>query len=320
MPTNVTAEYVAAELHYQKSKTPEEKIKALENMYREVPKHKGTEKLQQEIKTRLAKYKRQVEKEEKQKAKGFQISVKKEGFAQIVLVGPPNSGKSTILSKLTNAKPNIADYPFTTKMPEVAIMYYDKVKLQIVEMPAIAKGSATTGKGPQFFSITRNADLILIVTDTSDLDDLFNEFEEANIKLNEKAEDKFVSLKGIIVQNKTDLDSDKIFEKLCRYYRFKLIKICAYEDKDIEKLKKEIWKSLGLIRIYTKEPGKKPTEIPFCLKKGSNVESMAKKIHKDFIKKFRFARVWGKSAKFPEQMVGLEHVLKDKDIIEFHMR
>ncbi len=325
MPTNVTAEYVAAEQEYSKAGTTAEKIKALEKMFREVPKHKGTERLRQDIKTKLAKFREKLKKEEKQKSKGYSISVKKEGAATICLVGLTNSGKSLLLNKLTNKKADVRPYEFTTKMPEVGVMKYKGLKLQVIELPAIVQGYSEKGNGPAFFSIIRNSDFVVIVTDSDDLDLFFEEFDKAFIKLNEKVyedmKDSWVSLKGLIVLNKIDtIDVEKVYEGLCKYYNFDIIKVSALTGEGLKELKDSTWKHLGKIKVYTKEPGKKSRmDEPVCLEKGSTVEDMAVNIHKDFIKKFKFARVWGKSAKFEGMMAGLKHKLKDDDIVEFHL-
>ncbi len=326
MPTNVTAEYVAAELEYTKASTIAEKIKALEKMLSTCPTHKGCEKLRQEIKTKLAKFREKLEKQEKKKAKGYSISIKKEGAATICLVGFTNSGKSLLLNKLTNKKAEVKPYEFTTTMPEVGIMKYKGLKLQIIELPAITQGYAEKGNGPSFFSIIRNSDLVVIVTDTSDLKLLFEEFDNAYIKLNEKIyedmEDSWVGMKGLIVLNKIDeINVEKVYQGLCNYYNFDIVKVSALKEKNLEKLKDELWEHLGKIKVYTKEPGKKAKiDEPVCLEKKSTIENMAAYIHKDFVKKFRFARVWGKSAKFDGQMCGLNHKLEDDDIVEIHTK
>jgi hypothetical protein len=290
-------------------------------MWKEVPKHKGAENLRKDIRTKLAKFKEKLKKESEKK-KGKALTIKKEGSATIVLVGPVNSGKSLLLNRLTGKKVVIADYKFTTKMPEVGIMDYKGIKMQVIEVPAITQGYFYSEKGPQFFSIVRNADIVVIVTDIADLDYLFEEFNNAEIKLNEKILDKGLSLKAIIAINKQDLSAfNDVYVGLCKYYNFDLVPISALTGEGIEQLKDRIWKNLGLIKVYTKEPGKKARkDEPLCLKKNATIEDMAVHIHKDFIRKFRFARVWGKSAKFNNQKVGLKHKLEDEDIVEIHLR
>ena len=219
-----------------------------------------------------------MEKEKKQKkGKGKKTAVKKEGAAQITLVGTTNSGKSTLLNKLTGAKVEIADYPFTTKKPEVGILNYKGIKLQIIEIPSIFKNLKQTEQGPSFLAIINQSDLVIL---------FFNNPEE----------------KKLLDKELSDISTKKII-----YDEGK-----NYEDK--------IWNSLGLIKVYTKQPGKKPDYPPLALKKGSVIKDLAIHVHKDFIKKFRFARIWGKSARFEGQQVGLNHKLIDEDVVELHMK
>jgi hypothetical protein len=277
MPTNVTVEYAVAESEYTEAKTNSEKLKALQKMLSLAPTHKGAEKLRQNIKTKIAKLKEQLKKEAVKKKGSAGLSVPKEGAAQIVLVGPANTGKSTLLKKLTGAKVEIADYPFTTTKPEVGIMDYKGIKLQIVEIPAIVKNFQETENGNTYLGIIRQADLIVL---------LFNTEEEYKLLQKELSD---IGIKRIIYNPNNNI-------------------------------KEDIWRSVGLIKIYTKEPGKKPSYPPFALKKGSTIENMAKHIHKDFIKRFKFARVWGKSAKFGGQRCGITHKLEDDDIVEIHLK
>ncbi len=279
MPANVTAEYKAAELEYTRAKTTKEKIAALQKMLREVPKHKGSEKLQADIKSKLAKFRALLKKEAQLKKKAHLIAIKKEGTAQVVLVGTTNSGKSTLLNELTGAKAEIAPYPFTTKMPEIGIMDYKGVKIQIIEIPAIVENFYETERGPTFLGIIRNADLIVM---------LFNSDEERELITKELF--------------KAEIDLPIV------YY---------YHQDNIKDL---IWQRLGLIKVFTKEHGKKSTGIPFALKRGSTVRDLAEHIHKDFIRKFRYAKIWGKSAAFPGQQVGLDHILEDDDIVQIYLK
>ena len=194
-----------------------------------------------------------------------------------MLVGTTNTGKSTLLKKLTNAQVEIADYPFTTKRPEMGILDYKGVKLQIVEIPAITKDFEKTPLGPTCLSIIRQAELIIL---------MFNTAEEKKLLDNE--------LKDVEVP------------------------IMIYNEQ--ANLPDLIWERLGIIKVYTKQPGKKKDFPPVALKKGSTVEVLANKVHKDFIKRFKFARIYGKSAKFDGMKVGLNHVLADDDVLEVHVK
>ena len=283
MPTNVTPEFQRAEKEYFMAEGLKDKLKCLQRMLSVAPSHKGGEKLRKDIKQRIARYKSLLEKEKlSAKGKGGGISVKKEGAAQVVLVGKTNSGKSFLLSKITNASPLIADYEFTTKLPEVGTMLINDVPIQIVEIPAITENYLEKEKGPMFLGIVRGSDLIVILAE--------NKKEE---KFIEKELD-FAGIKGkrIFVKRKED------------YYH----------------IKNKIWESLGLIYVFTKMPGKEKDYPPIALKKGSTVWGLASEVHKDFVKKFNFAKVWGKSAKHEGMKCGVRHVLESGDIVELHTK
>ncbi|RLF80534.1 GTP-binding protein, partial [Thermococci archaeon] len=193
MPTNVTAEYLAAEEEYRQAKTIPEKIRALEKMYATVPKHKGTEKLRLQIKRKLAELRKELEKQQSQrKGGGYSFSVKKEGAAQIVLAGLPNVGKSSLLNVLADIDVDVADYPFTTVEPIPGMMKHKDVQIQLVEVPGLIEGAALgKGMGTQLLSVIRNADAIAIVVDLSQdpvkqMEIILKEFERAGIKINKR--------------------------------------------------------------------------------------------------------------------------------------
>ncbi|MEK6861701.1 MAG: GTPase [Nanoarchaeota archaeon] len=278
MPTNPGYEYVNALKKYHEAQTDEDRLKALQLMQQTAPKHKSSEKLLADIKNKISKLIAKLErkKEQKKSSGGFTLSVKKEGAAQVVIVGTTNSGKSTLLNKLTNANAEIADYPFTTKKPQVGIIDYHGIKIQIVEIPAVVKNFAKTQLGPTFLSIIRNADLIILMFKTPE--------EKRLLDLELEGADK-----PILIYNSQ------------------------------ENLTDEIWKRLNLIKIYTKQPGKERDFPPIAFKKGSTVRDVAEMVHKDFVKKFRYARIFGKSVKFNGAQVGLDHRLEDDDVVELHL-
>ncbi len=265
MPLNATAEYYKAEEKFLSAKTREEKISALEEMIRQCPKHKGAEKLLAQLKSKLSKLKNQAEAKASRKG----TAIKKEGDAQVCILGMPNSGKSTLLRRLTNAKPEVSDVPFTTSEPEVGTMDFEGVKIQLVEIPSMFKRN--------HMSIVQNSDAVLIV---------YKNKEEKHEIL-------------------------KIMDE------FKIEKPVSYAEGDINEIKKNIWKNLSLIRIYTRVNEKYDDKRPMVMKSGSTVKDVVLHLHKDFLKYFKFARVWG-STKFPGEKVGLKYVLSDKDVIEIH--
>ncbi len=371
MPINAKPEYFKAEGKYYQAETTAERIKALEEMLSKAPSHKGAEKLRAGIKQKLSKQRELLQKEKAKKGGGRAISVKKEGAAQIALVSLPNAGKSMLLSKLTNAKVVVADYDFTTRMPQVGIMDYKGVKIQVVEIPAFYKGYAYSELGPSFMAIIRNADLVIALLDstkdTAGQKKIINsEFEKAQIKINadpppikvKKSSTGGISFVNqhnikatsaemirllhensmhnvvvdfygkVTIEDLADAINESLVYKRCIYVqsRSDLVEepkkpcISCKTRGGLEELKKKIWKKLSIIKVYTKSPGKPKDFPPIALKKGSKVKDLATGIHKDFLKKFRFARVWGKSAKFNGQTVGLEHTLKDEDVVELHLQ
>lgn len=275
MPVNPGIEYQKAEEEYRKAGNISEKLKALRLMLEKVPKHKGSENLQQQIKSKISRLNAAVEKEKSRKT-GSRLGIKKEGAASIAIVGTTNSKKSTLLNRLTGANIKVADYPFTTKKPEVGILDYSGIKIQIIEIPAIIKNFDETENGLMFLSIIRTMDLLIL---------MFNSKEEEKLIKTELAGINIPTLTGGAGLNK-----------------------------------EEIWIKLNLIKVFSKTPGGKITYPPIALKKGAVVKEFAKKIHKDFIKKFKYARVWGKSARFPGQTIGLKHHLADDDVVELHMK
>ena len=277
MTVNPGVEYQLAEGEFQNASTAEEKLKALQKMWSTVPKHKSSEGLQRQIKQKLSKYKDLLRKEKSFKRGSSSLSIKKEGSATISIIGVPNSGKSTLLKKLTNSNVLIADYPFSTVKPEVGILNYKGILLQIIEIPAITENFEETEKGPMYLAIIRMSDALIVMNQSIKL-----------IKKELKNND--IHVKSFVVD----------------------------KDEDLEKVRDKIWNSLGLIKVYTKQPGKKFEYPPLSLKKGATVRKLAERVHKDFVKNFKFARIWGKSAKFEGQRIGIDHKLKDEDIVEFH--
>ena len=310
MPINAGYEYGLAQEKLDQAKTPDEKIRALEALLSASPNHKGSERLRQEIKTKISKLREKQEKERSKKSGGFSLSIKKEGAAQIVLIGLANSGKSTILNKLTGAKVEIADYAFTTKEPEIGVMDYHGVKIQAIEIPAIFEGLMESDKGPSLVAMARSADLIVIVLDgtkncEADLKIIENEFDKA-----------YVALKKIRQQN-TNYEVKKclvIVNKLMKSFK------CPYPVSWVDDLKQGIWNMLGLIYVQTKLQGKKPDWPPVPLEVGSTIKTLAELVHKDFVRNFKYARIWGKSAKHDGTNVGLEHILREGDIVEIHTK
>ena len=294
MPINATIYYYKAEQEYHEAETTQQKLKALRKMLATAPSHKGSEKLRADIKKRMAQLRYKGEAERKQ-SKRKSLSIHKEGAAQIVFIGLPNSGKSTLLSKLSCRKVKVADYEFTTKMPEVRAIRFENIWLQGIEIPAIYDGFADSKLGRQFLSIVRNADFVVVVCKQfADIAKVQAELKKANVLLRKKKE-----LDGFV-------------QKLPHM-------IVTWKDFNKADLAKDLWKAQKKIRVQTRV-GHKVAPKPIVLQEGATVEDVAITIHKDMVRKFRFAKIVGPSAAFNNQQVGLEHIMKDTDVVEVFMK
>jgi len=325
MPANLPPQYYDAEKRYRAARTPEDKIEALETMLAIMPRHKGTDHLYGDLRRRIAKLTEEAERKAATSRTSFYI--RREGAGQVALVGLPNTGKSQLLAAVTDALPEIGDYPFTTKTPNIGMMKFENIQIQLVDTPP------ATGKESRVWlnNVARNADLIAIMVDLSSspvqqaqttLQELENigivpistDITEANIGKRQR--------KMLIIANKSDLENSNAgIKQLNSQYsaRFPVISISASEGNNIELLKSGIFKALEIIRVHTKSPGKKvDLSDPVILKAGSTVKEAAEEIHKDFKSKMKYAVVWG-SGKFDGQRVSQDHVLKDNDIIELHI-
>ena len=326
MPANLPPQYYEAEKVYRLAKTPQEKLRALEVMLAIMPKHKGTDKLRADLRRRMAKHTEETERKRLTSKRGYVYDIKKEGAGRAVVVGPPNVGKSQLVATLTDALLEVADYPFTTQTPTPGMMRFENIQIQLVDTPPLAEQHTESW----LQNILRSADVLLLVVDLSQdpikqMDSILAELEKLRIRPKGQEGDEELELaiqkKALVIGNKSDLDyAGEGFDKLRAEYgeTFRVLQISVKEGSGLEELKRVIYDSLNVIRLYTKAPGQKPdlTE-PVILKKGSTVEDVAEAIHKDFRHKLKYALVWG-SGKFEGQRVKREHVLADGDVIELH--
>lgn len=299
MPTNVTPQFQKAEQEYLQAETTEQKIHALKKMIALAPGHKGAENLRADLKRRLARLKYAQEKETKKKKSGRKEGIKKTGDALVALVGMANSGKSSLLAALTNASPKISPFPYTTSKPEQGVFDYGGCRIQIVDLPSL-HGDAEIDS--EQLGIMRTADLIAIIAVSDD---------EIN-KIMEELKATRTNTMTLVIHNKTDIIPKVPIKSE--------MSVSALTKQNIPELKEKIFSKLNLIRIFTKEPGKKKAELPVILKQNSTIRDFAEKIHKSFLEKFNYALVWGPSVKFQGQRCSLEHKLKDGDIVEIYLK
>jgi ribosome-interacting GTPase 1 len=325
MPANLTPQYHEAEKNFHAAKTTEEKIACLEEMLAVMPKHKGTDHLRAELRTKIANMSKSMDK--KSAISRATTKIEKAGAAQVAVIGPPNSGKSQIVAAITNAKPNVAAYPYTTQVATPGMMLFENVQIQLVDTPPLGEQPAEWW----LLNIIRRADALLIVVDLSQdaltqTDTLINMLKDKNIRFGKapEAENDEESVlnykKALIVANKADLDLDgQGLKDLQEMYANTLPVIATNATGNLAELKKKTFEILDVIRVYTKTPGAKPDMTdPIVLDTGSTLEMAAASIHKSFAQRLKYARIWG-SGKFDGIMVKRDHVLQDGDIIELHV-
>jgi len=328
VPANLPPKYFSAEAAFRTAKTPQEKIAALKEMLAIIPKHKGTEKLQAELKRKIARLKEELQRGSSTK-KGFSLYVEREGAGQVALVGPPNSGKSLLLKQSTHAHPEVADYPFTTRLPQPGMVFFEDVPIQLVDLPPVAPGYFENWVA----GILRTADALALIVDASgsnpleDLEAVERLLGERKIQL-VREEPEFVEhpsvkpIRTVLVLNKMDApgaqENAEVLEELYRH-RFPVVRVSAREALGLQEFRRALFELLQVVRVYSKRPGHEPDlQKPFIFRSGATLNDFARAIHKDFAEKLRYARVWG-HGRFEGQRITHEYILKDKDVIELHM-
>lgn len=330
MAVNLPPHYHDAEARYKKAQTPEDKLVALKEMWVLLPKHKASEKVQADLKTKISELTDQIEqaKSGPKKAAPGTYKFPRQGAGQVVLVGPPNAGKSQLLAKLTKATPAVAPYPFTTREPAPGMMDYEDVRVQLVDLPPITADHYE----PFVTDVTRAADAAVLFLDLADDDGpaataaVIDRLKLARRELvppgGPPGDDPTVyAIPTVLVANKVDDEASDIRLEIAREEfgtRFPLHLVSAERGDGLDALRKAIYNALGVMRIYTKQPGK-PADMtaPFTPAIGATVSELAGKVHRDLEDAVKSARVWGTGV-HDGQTVGRDHVLHDKDVVELH--
>lgn len=383
MPANLPPEAKAKLAKYTDAKDLEEKLRALEEFLSAVPKHKGTENLRLWARRRMAELREEIETKKKRKTGGgIRFFIEKSGASQIVLIGPPNSGKSTIFSALTGVQVPIAPYAFSTKTPQPGMLSFEDIQFQLVDTPPILLDQSESPINSRVIGLARNADAIMIVVPIEDnplekIKRIIRFLENRGITISKergsvkitKSREGGIKLKGngrlismteddvrkllntyriynatveiegnvslddveaaifrarvykptIIIINKTDL-SNKALTYLNDIIPkdVPIIYTSIIRRTGLEEIGKILFEKLNIIRVYTKQPNKEPDQRPLVVPRGSTVLDIAEKIHSRLAKRFKYAKIWGSSVKYPGQRVGGDHILEDKDIVEIH--
>ena len=387
MPANLPPEAKAKLARYSEARTPEEKLRALEEFISAVPKHKGTENLLLWARRRMAELREEIEERRRKRVGGGpRLFVEKQGAAQAVLLGPPNAGKSSLLAALTRARPEVAPWPFTTQKPQPGMLQFEDVQIQLVDTPPLLLDDPENTINNKVLGLARNADALILVVGLDEDDPartlrrLIGLLDERGIyitrtrgiaRIVKSREAQGIRVTGpgrlvgfteddlrrflasyriynAIVEVEGDVTLDDVEAALYKNPIYKpsliilnkadtpgalekagrarsvappdvpVIIASARTGRGLEGLGKLIFERLGLIRVYTKQPNKEPDPEPLILPRGSTVLDAARKLHSRLARNFRYAKVWGPSAKYPGQRVGGDHVLEDGDVVEIH--
>ncbi len=330
MPANLTAQYLKAEEEYRRATTPEEELKCLQVMLQEIPKHKGTDHLQASLKSKIAKLKRDIAADKKAGKKSRGVRIPRQGAGTAILLGGPNSGKSQLVRRLTRATPEVAPYPFTTQLPTPGMMPWEDVTVQLIDTPPITADFIES----YTYGLIRAADLALLLVDLGadegiqQCRDVLDKLDDTKTRLGKTSyldeEDVGLSYtQTLLVPNKIDLpEAAGRLELLGELLAVDLPEyaISAEHGTGLEQLRREIYRRMDVVRVYTKLPAAKAPDMdrPFTLRRGLTLLDLAGQVHKDYIEGLKFARVWGAAVHDGTTVKG-DYVPHDKDVVELHM-
>lgn len=328
MPANLTQQYLKAEAAYRRAATPDEELQCLQDMLRELPKHKGTDKLQAELKQKISRAKKEQQ-QTKSSKKGGGVRIPRQGAGRAVLIGGPNAGKSQLLAALTNATPEIAPYPFTTRAPAPGMMPWEDVSVQLIDTPPITADlfdPATQG-------LIRGADLALLLANMGSdegIDGLVEVVERMKGSKTRLARESYLDENDVgvsytrtflVLTKMDDPDAEGRIEMLREFAPVDLqeFRVSAVEGDGLEPLRNAIYEAMDVVRVYTKMPNQKSADYdkPYTVRRGGTLLDVAELIHKDFAENLKFARVWGCEVHDGTAVKG-DYVLHDKDVVEIH--
>lgn len=325
MPANLPPHYFEAEQRFREAKTPEDKVEALEEMLAIMPKHKGTDKLKGMLRERISKFKDQAQKKKGAAKQKTAYDIEKEGAAQVVVIGPPNAGKSSLVKLITNASPEVADFPHSTHRPTPGMAQHENIQFQLIDTPPMTIDYTD----PALTDLIRRSDIVVILLDiTADpigqLEDClgilhsFRIFSEVcpipgDLRKPPKIKKMYVAVNK--VDKPEDEESFDIFLELTGI-TLPCTAMSTRTGRNIMAFLDTLYGLSGIIRVYTKRPGKEPDRTaPFVIPAGSTLTDLAADIHNDFANKLKYGRIWGKAVR-NGQMVQRDYVMQDGDVVE----
>jgi uncharacterized protein len=325
MPANLPPEYYELDKKLRETTDNAEKIELLERMHTVTPKHKGTDKIRADLRKRISKLKNASHSKKNLGKKESAYKIPKEGGGQVVVIGPANSGKSALLDTLTNASPEVANFPFTTWSPMPGMMRVHDIQIQLIDTPPLNSDHIEA----DYLDLLRRTELLLLMVDLQNgplvqFEDSITLLEEHRIFSEQKKDQieadmraSFVPL--LVLANKYDdeeaEETFEIFEELVEG-DWTMMPVSVTSGRNIDEMKLKIFEILDIIRVYSKSPGKDADmKAPFVLKRGSTVGDFAAEVHQDFAKQLKSAKMWGKAV-FDGQMVQRNFVLNDEDVVE----
>jgi ribosome-interacting GTPase 1 len=329
MPANLTPQYHKAESAFRQAQTPEEELQWLQVMLREIPKHKGTDKMQADLKAKISKLKTEVQKKSSAPSTGKPTKIPLQGAGRVLLIGAPNSGKSSLLAALTRATPEIAPYPFTTQSPQPGMMLFEDVPIQLLDLPPITADYCDVGT----IGLVRGAVIVFLVIDLAsdtvveDTQAVLDRFRDSKTRLGIDSqldeEDIGVSYTAtLVVYNKCDLpDAQDRLTILKEFVQlpFPELQVSATTGLGLDELRKWTFDKLDVVRVYTKHPKQKEPDMskPFTIKRGETLVEVAEQVHHEMAASLKGARVWGRTL-HAGTPVKPDYQPEDKDIVELH--
>jgi len=340
MPANLTPEYKTAEAAYKRAREPKERLELLRTMLRALPKHKGTDHLQADIKTRIKELTEELTGPKKGGVRrGPPTSFRREGAAQLALVGPPNAGKSSLHARLTGSHALTGEYPFTTQFAQPGMMPYEDIAFQLIDLPPISPEHPI----PWIANALQPADACLLVIDLCEAGCMERavavrellavrkvvlsagwpgDASAPRLPVNHEGDPFTMRLPTLLIVNKIDrVDDPKteidIFEDLTDLH-YPWLAVSATTGDGLDTIGQWLFTRLGIIRVYTKAPGKAPDiDRPYTIGQGGTVHDVAELVHRDIAESLRFARLW-RTGTSVGQHVGGDHTLLDGDVVELH--